>query len=327
MTENVFESFSECYSFLVGDVLENFDYCSSPRGMKIREKLAVRFEIKNPRHRMLYVPARDFSISYMVAESLWYLLGENSTEWISNYAPFWQGISDDGLTANSAYGARMFKRHPRIDSGLQLQWDFVKDELRRDPDSRRAVIHIHTPEDSRLAKKDIPCTLALQFLVRDNKLNMIVTMRSSDLVLGIAYDCPAFTLFQELLAAQLGVGLGTYTHVSNSLHIYERDFSMCREISRHAWLDGPEMPSMPSPDGLGTALAVLDGLQWSMRVCSSSDELERVFLQIDEVLSDAYWRDWARVLLSHRAGKLKLPDLRKRFIQSTSFSGFKQFRR
>ena len=58
-------------------------------------------------------------------------------------------------------------------------------------------------------------------------------MRSSDVILGIAYDVPAFTLFQEILANELGVGLGTYTHVSNSLHIYEKHFEMAEKMLQH----------------------------------------------------------------------------------------------
>ena len=106
-------------------------------------------------------------------------------------------ISDDGLTANSAYGARIFKKNKIIANETLNQWEYVKNELMNDPDSRRAVVHIRVPQDSATAKLDVPCTLTLQFFIRDKKLHMIVNMRSSDIIFGLTYDVPAFTLFQE----------------------------------------------------------------------------------------------------------------------------------
>ena len=217
----VYKNFTECYIDLVRRVYTEPEYVSSPRGLKVKECLGASFAIANPLERIPYVPVRKFSIPYMIAELLWYLSAENSTEWIANYSSFWRNISDDGVTANSAYGARIFKEHPWIAEGVLNQWEFVKEELKDDPDSRRAVIHIRTPVDSVKAKLDVPCTLTLQFFIRDEKLNLVVNMRSSDVILGIAYDIPAFTLMQELLAKELGTDVGHYMHTSNSLHIYE----------------------------------------------------------------------------------------------------------
>ena len=44
-----------------------------------------------------------------------------------------------------------------------------------------------------------------KFLIRDNKLNMITTMRSNDIYLGFTYDVFIFTLMQEILANELGM--------------------------------------------------------------------------------------------------------------------------
>jgi thymidylate synthase len=173
---------------------------------------------------------RKFGLTYLAAELLWYLSANNRTEWISKYSSFWSNISDDGKTANSAYGARLFAPHPAIADRRFVQWDYIVEELTRDPDSRRAVMHLRTPGDSIDAKLDVPCTLALQFFIREGKLHQVVHMRSSDVIFGIAYDVPAFTMFQEILANELNVGIGTYTHVSNSLHIYERHFKLAESI-------------------------------------------------------------------------------------------------
>lgn len=300
-----FETFTDAYLHLSRELAEDWDYESCPRGMKVREKLGVRFKVRNPRHRIPYVAGRKYRVQYLIAESLWYFMASNSTDWISYYAPFWADISDDGKTANSAYGSRVFLPHPRIAGGAYSQWDWVISELKRDPHSRRAVIHIKTAEDTIKAQKDVPCTLALHFFIRDEKLHLVANMRSTDLVLGLAYDVPAFTFMQEAMANELGVELGTYTHTSNSLHVYERHFEMLDEIfarydesEAHAWNRGA-MKNMPRH------IPVLELTQFESRVrgAQTLEELRHP-LAILESSVDPYWNDWGLVLASHRAMRL-----------------------
>ncbi len=329
--ENVYDNFTDCYLDLAQQVYETPDYEASPRGMAVREKLACKFTITNPLDRLPYVPARKFSATYVIAELLWYLSADDKTDWIANYSSFWNNISDDGETANSAYGARIFKPHPRIAGGTFSQWDYIKEELSKDPDSRRAVVHIRSPWDSVKAKLDVPCTLSLQFFIRDEKLHLVAHMRSSDLILGIAYDVPAFTLMQELMAKELGVGLGNYTHVSNSLHIYERHFEMVEEmISRDAILQargnhrksGPmsSMPTMPPTD----ALYHIESL---LRAAPDIGAIQEIVTQAPVYLGtpSEYWVDWVRILAAHRCGKLKQREEKRKLIDSTAFSGYHQF--
>ena len=117
-----YHNFTEAYVDIIRDVYTSPEFTSSPRGMKVKEILGYQFKILNPRNRIPYVKGRDFSIHYMVAELLWYLSGNDSTNWIANYSTFWSKISDDGETANSAYGARIFKSHDRIAKTVDENW-------------------------------------------------------------------------------------------------------------------------------------------------------------------------------------------------------------
>ena len=325
---NVYDNFTTCYLDLARQVFEEPDFESAPRGMSVKEKLACKFTILNPLDRIPYVPARKFSTTYVIAELLWYLSGSDLTEWIANYSSFWNDISDDGKTANSAYGARIFKPHPRIASGTFSQWDYIKNELKNDPDSRRAVVHIRSPWDSVEAKLDVPCTLSLQFFIRDDKLHLVAHMRSSDLILGIAYDIPAFTMLQELMAYELGLDLGTYTHVSNSLHIYERHYGMVEEmlqkdsvqeaLQNHREIGAmPPMPSLPPTEGLFA-------LEADIRKAPSISALEDLMTNAPHYIgsADEYWVDWARVLAAHRAGRLKDRGAKSTLLNSTTFNGY-----
>jgi len=46
-------------------------------------------------------------------------------------------------------------------------------------------------------------------------------MRSNDLFLGTPYNFIQFTTLQEVMAGWLGLDLGSYCHLSDSLHVYE----------------------------------------------------------------------------------------------------------
>jgi len=323
----IFESFTQAYYALVADTYAGYEYETAPRGMKIRENLFTSFAITNPRDRLLYIPDRKFSLQYVMAEILWYLSGNNETAWISNYSSFWKDISDDGVTANSAYGARIYKVHPYqvhnlngggVVSGLP-QWDYVKQELTKDPDSRRAVIHIRQPQDSYLAQKDVPCTLSLQFFIRDKKLHMIVQMRSNDLILGTALDVPAFTFMQELMALELGVDVGTYYHTSNSMHVYERHYDMCEKIlNAETTLASTAMPPLKEKPPIEQLMS----LERRARLATTSQELI-VLGNEARAYSDVLWTDWAHILLAHRAKKIGDAKLEQWFNEGLTLKCFK----
>lgn len=325
-----YSNFTVAYEDLFDLVYNRPDYTVSPRGMAVKEKLAVRFCIENALDRIPYVRSRNFSIAYMIAELLWYLSANDSTDWIAEYSSFWRNISDDGKTANSAYGSRIFLPHRRV-AGLVddrwTQWQYIVDELSADPDSRRAVIHIRSPIDSLEAHRDVPCTLTLQFLIRGGLLHQVATMRSSDIVLGLAYDVPAFTVFQELLANQIGVGLGSYVHVSNSFHVYERHYKMAEDViseSRLRDISWCSRPMPPMPKG-NVPLELMLLYESSFRTCVEEGQFAESLnaLQSDGV--ETYWKDWLRVLMCHWARKNKCAAMVPKIMKEITFKGYTFF--
>ena len=320
-----FENFTECYLSLADELINDSEFDVSPRGMRVKEKLAVSFKIKDPRNRLPHIPARKFSVPYFVGEMIWYLTGENSTDWISKYSSFWRGISDDGVTANSAYGARIFNRYHKIAGGNLIQWDHVKSILKKDPDSRRAVIHIKDPWDSVDSKLDVPCTLTLQFFIRDNKLHLVVNMRSSDLVFGLSYDVPAFTIMQELMAIELGVELGEYMHVSNSLHVYERHFGMLEKMVKEDQVKAAlsrlgDRGPMPSITDLPDTTA-LHFYERRIQECDDSCSMRKIIAEAESNMSD-FWIDMLKIVAFHRCKTIDLLEDAKSIRSSVSYVGY-----
>lgn len=184
-------------------------------GMVIGEVINAISVIEDPTKNVLLSPIRKLSMRYAVGEFLWYLSGSNKLKEISKYTKNWERFSDDGENLNSCYGW-CIKHKFGFD-----QYEYVKELLKKDRNTRQAVIHIKEPSNK--PSKDINCTVCLQFFIRENKLYLTTYMRSCDLWYGFPYDVFNFCNLQVLLSMELGVELGTYTHICGSLHLYERD--------------------------------------------------------------------------------------------------------
>lgn len=230
------EGFSNVYRKICLYLLENGEK-SSPRNMDTQEIEGIIIKVKNPRSRILNNKLRKVSIPFAIGEWLWHMEGRDDLEMIQYYAPSYDKYSDDGKILNGAYG-------PRIKRSLLK----IVDILKKDPDSRRAVVPIYGKEDAGLNSKDIPCTIGFQFLIRNNKLDMIVNMRSNDIFLGFPYDTFNFTMWQEYISCKLNIEIGTYTHIANSLHFYEKDREKIIKASLEEEIKENEMEPMPIYD-------------------------------------------------------------------------------
>lgn len=207
----VFDNLDDAWSVISTDVLEKGDKVGNTHELR-----NVKFVIKNINNNILNI-RKNFSLHYYLGEMIWYGVGSNSTEFISKFGKVWEYLSDDGITNNSAYGYILQNKHGfnQIDKMVEL--------LRKDPDSRRAVININVPNKNVIETKDEMCTIALQFFVRDGKLEMTTMMRSNDLWTGTPYDIFYFTELQKMIAKKLKLQYGTYTHFVTSIHVYDRN--------------------------------------------------------------------------------------------------------
>lgn len=202
------------------------DLVKAPEVGNTRELLDVKLVLTDITKNIVSV--RGISPSYLCGELLWYFNGMNSMEFISRFSKFWTHISDDGKTSNSAYGYLMQEKFgfDQIETVIKL--------LKHDPNSRRAVININTPNCYVITTKDEPCTIALQFRIRKGNLDCTAMMRSNDIWFGTPYDIAFFTELQKYIAQQLGVGYGWYTHFATSLHMYKRDQEKLEDILERA---------------------------------------------------------------------------------------------
>ncbi len=114
-------------------------------------------------------------------------------------------------------------------SRIVEQIPFILQELKRNPDSRRAVIDIRDwKHDTREGNTSPACLQHIQYFVRDQKLHCKVLFRSNDAAKATYMNAFALIFLQKRIADDLGYPMGSYTHRANSFHAYEKDFELLR---------------------------------------------------------------------------------------------------
>jgi thymidylate synthase len=219
---------SNARTFLqVYDLVLNTGKVLSPRGDKIRETRNVQFELDMNDNICTSFKARKFNLDYAKKEFIWYLGGDRFDDSIEKYASLWPKLKQDDGSYFSNYGHYLFAEG-------QVKW--ALNQIVNDIDTRRASCVLLCLEHLFDDNKDMVCTYGLNFAIRENRLDMSVSMRSNDLVFGTTNDVFCFSMLYEIAYGYLkfikypDLERGTYCHKVDSLHIYERHWTMVRQI-------------------------------------------------------------------------------------------------
>ncbi len=250
-----------------------------------KELIGVQLQLDSARARLSRSETRGRPFS-AIGEFLWYLTRDNRLDFISKYIPAYVSDSEDGLTVHGGYGPRIFgqRGHDQLENVIR--------QLKDSSTSRRAVIQIFDAEDNGKRFKEVPCTTTLQFILRNNKLHLIATMRSNDAYLGLPHDVFCFTMLQEVVARILAVDLGSYRHFVGSMHLYDKDTPGVARYLEEGFQRQIEMPPMPIGDPWPALKRLLDVEQ----VIRAGDPVDTSTLGLDP-----YWADLIRLLQVHFA--------------------------
>ena len=221
MAELIINDLREGYVELI-DFVEGTGELVSPRGMKTKEVRNATIVLTNPVQAIPMGVGRKLNMKIGAVETTQLIAGVSSAMQLnlaSNNA--FEAYMNDGRLLG-AYGPRLYGQ---LENVIRM--------ISRDPDTRQAAALVWRGDETKLAldgNKDVPCTVALSWNVRDGKLNASTVMRSNDVHLGVAYDFWMFTRLQMTLAWALGLEVGDYRHHAVSLHIYERDWGKVEEF-------------------------------------------------------------------------------------------------
>ena len=217
-------NFTELYYRILNSFLSFEGGVETSRIGKIRDLGKVCITLSRDNFRMPLLLNRGFNPIFALCESAWILNGDNEVKPLLGYINNYSQYSDDGLTLNGAYGYRLINHFGfnQIEKSIEL--------LRQSPDTRRAVLQLWSTSDLGRQSNDIPCNTQVMLKIKDYRLNITVINRSNDAFLGIPYNIFVFFILQQYIASRLNIEIGTQSHFTDSLHLYERDMKSVEQI-------------------------------------------------------------------------------------------------
>lgn len=175
---------------------------------------------------------------YIQKEINWYLSQSlNVYDLDKNPPKAWILSADKYGNINSNYGHIVFSEL------YYNQFQRCLEHLQSDLYTRRAVLIYNRPsmhiEWNMGGKNDFVCTMYQQFLYRDNKLHLFVSMRSNDAVFGYRNDLAWAKYLLNKMVEELSksknipIAMGNIYWHAVSFHIYEQHFKYIEE-----WIGG-----------------------------------------------------------------------------------------
>ena len=195
------------------------DYVVDKTGVKLLEIINASFIADQP---TIFGKPND---DYIKREIEWYESKSLNVNDIPGGPPkIWKEVADPHGWINSNYGWCIWS------ISNFSQYDNVLSELRKNPNSRRAIMIYTRPTmwldyDIR-GRSDFMCTNAVQYLIRENRLHAVVQMRSNDVVFGYRNDYAWQSHVMDKLCNELNVERGNIHWNVGSLHVYERHFDL-----------------------------------------------------------------------------------------------------
>lgn len=222
------------YREVLRDVYFNSDFKAAPRNLAIREKVDYSFRVEKPSSDPIVtndIGRNDKIAEYTAKEVELYNSGTNKVEDFAKASKFWEKLANPDGTVNSAYGYLIWRNSSCVSpfsTSRWTPWGWARESLWQDRDTRQAIMRFSLPEHQWFGNKDQTCTMHGNWLIRDNKLNLTITMRSNDVVKGLVYDLPWFCSLMDKMQLELkpkypDLQKGTYTHFVHSMHAYESD--------------------------------------------------------------------------------------------------------
>jgi thymidylate synthase len=229
------QNIASIYHDILYDLYNSPEYISAPRGIEVKEILNCVIEVQEPNQNLYKNEVRSSPEKYIAAELLFYFSGTNKVDFIENYASMWKQLKNEKNEVNSAYGYLIFNEENQDHYG---QYEWAIESLKKDKDSRQAFMHFNKPRHQYDGNKDQVCTLVALLHIRKDTLHMTLTMRSNDVILGFMTDYAFFNVLHQQAYLHLKkyykkLKMGTYTHISHSMHLYAKHYDMVKNMLQH----------------------------------------------------------------------------------------------
>ena len=165
------------------------------------------------------VTTKKLHLRSIIIELLWFLKGDTNIKYLKdNKVSIWDEWADENGDLGPVYG-KQWRSWAAPDGRTidQIQW--VLDEIRTNPNSRRLIVSAWNPADvNEMALP--PCHCLFQFNVMDGKLNCQLYQRSADIFLGVPFNIASYALLTMMMARATGLKPGEFIHTFGDAHLY-----------------------------------------------------------------------------------------------------------
>lgn len=202
------------------------------------------------------ITSKKINFNLVAGELLWFLNGKTDlpslrkyqnkpegshTIWSDDFEKFWTTETDNFSKyscGGAIYGQQLrdwrdvYKSHDQLETLID-NIKAVKDNPSH-PMARRLRCTFWNPYDHTEGDKKwcaLPaCHTDFQCLVRDGKLSISFSMRSSDVFLGLPYNIASYGLLCHILAEITGLEVGELVYFGNDVHLYLNHIDQAKEL-------------------------------------------------------------------------------------------------
>ncbi|MEO1473265.1 MAG: thymidylate synthase [Pseudomonadota bacterium] len=236
------------YLDLLQDILDNGTVRGDRTGTGVRSVFGrqLRFDLSEG---FPLLTTKKLHLRSIIVELLWFLRGETNVKWLKERGvSIWDEWADADGDLGPVYG-KQWRSWAAPDGRTidQIQW--VLDEIRTNPDSRRLVVSAWNPADvNEMALP--PCHCLFQFNVMDGRLNCQLYQRSADVFLGVPFNIASYALLTMLMARATGLEAGDFVHTFGDAHLYSNHVEQAREQLSRSPRPRPRMQMNPDKTDL-----------------------------------------------------------------------------
>jgi len=206
------------YLNLLQDILDNGHERGDRTGTGTRAVFGrqMRFDLADG---FPMVTTKKLHLRSIIIELLWFLKGDTNIAYLKeNGVSIWDEWADENGDLGPVYG-KQWRSWAAPDGRVidQIQW--VLDEIRTNPNSRRLIVSAWNPADVNDMALP-PCHCLFQFNVMDGKLNCQLSQRSADVFLGVPFNIASYALLTLMMARATGLEAGEFVHTFGDAHLY-----------------------------------------------------------------------------------------------------------
>ena len=170
------------------------------------------------------VTTKKLHLKSIIYELLWFLQGDTNVKYLQEHGVrIWNEWADENGELGPVYG-HQWRSWPDYAGGTIDQIQYVVDQLKNNPDSRRMIVSAwNVAEVNKMALP--PCHTIFQFYTAPlpdgrRRLSLQLYQRSADTFLGVPFNIASYALLLQMMAQVCDMVPGDFIHTTGDTHLY-----------------------------------------------------------------------------------------------------------